>query len=75
MHQVLIVSKPVVNKSKRGADLLIEHLLPPPVKLFQQLAGKPKLKKRLRKRACIKNKIQYNNSVKVEALNENPIVR
>lgn len=31
-HQVLIASKPVVNKSKRGTDLLVEHPLPPPKK-------------------------------------------
>ena len=27
-HQVLIMSEPVVNKNKRGVDLLLEYLLP-----------------------------------------------
>ena len=34
-HQVLITSEPIVNESKRGADLLLEHLLPPPEKHLQ----------------------------------------
>lgn len=33
-HQVLIASKLIVNKSKRGAKLLTENLMPPLPKLF-----------------------------------------
>ena len=35
MHQVLIASKPVVNKSKRSTDLLIKHLMLSPAKSLQ----------------------------------------
>lgn len=41
-HQLLIRSKPVVNESRRGADLLIEHPLPPPKKPFRPQTGQPK---------------------------------
>lgn len=41
MHQVLIASKPIVNKSKRDANLLIEYLLSLQ-KLFQSETNKPK---------------------------------
>ena len=33
MHQVLITSEPVINKSKRNADLFLEHSLPLPENL------------------------------------------
>ena len=33
-HQVLIASEPVVNESRRGANLLIEHPMPPLAKLL-----------------------------------------
>ena len=41
-HQVLIGSKPVINESKRGAELLIENPMPPSPRLLRQLAGEPK---------------------------------
>ena len=41
-HQVLIASKLVVNKSKRGADLLMEHPLSPPKKPLQYQTGELK---------------------------------
>ena len=42
IHQVLIASKPIVNKSKRGADLLLEHLLLPSDKPLRLQTGKQK---------------------------------
>lgn len=45
-HQVLIASKPVVNKGKRGADLLVEHPLPHPEKPLRPQTGEPKLRSR-----------------------------
>lgn len=42
IYQVLIAIKPIVNKSKRSADLLIEYSLPISDKLLQSQTGKPK---------------------------------
>ena len=41
-HQVLIASKRIVNKSKRGADLLVEYPLPPSDKPLRLQTGEPK---------------------------------
>lgn len=39
-YQVLMASKLVINGSKQGAELLVENLLPPSAKLFNnQLAN------------------------------------
>lgn len=42
IHQVLIASEPIVNKSKRGTDLLIEHPLPSSEKPLRPQTGKLK---------------------------------
>lgn len=44
IYQVLIISKPIVNKSKRDADLLIKYPLPLLKKSLWSQAGKPKLR-------------------------------
>lgn len=72
-HQVLIASKPVINKSKQSAELLVENPILPPAKPLQQSAGKPKLQGKLRKRPFIENKVEYNGSVRAEVLNESGI--
>ena len=41
-HQVLIASKPIVNKSKRGADWLVEPPLPLSDKPLRLQTGEPK---------------------------------
>lgn len=42
MHQILIASKPIINKGKKNIDSLIKHLLLLPKKLLQSQIGKPK---------------------------------
>ena len=42
IHQVLITSEPVVNKNKRGADLLLEHPLLPSEKPLRLQTREPK---------------------------------
>ena len=54
IHQVFIASKPVINKSKRGADQLVEHPLPPSEKLLQPQTSKPKPRGRPQKNALEK---------------------
>ena len=71
IYQVFIASKPVINKSKRGVNLLIKYLILLLVKLFWWLAGKPKLKGRPEKRSYVKNKTEYDDFVEVETLDEN----
>ena len=75
MHQVFIMSEPIVNESRRDADLLIEHPMPPMTKLLQQSIGKPKPKRKPRKRHCIENKAEYDDFVNGETLNKNLIVK
>lgn len=41
-YQVLIVSRPVINKGKKDANLLIEHLLPPTKKPIWPQTSKQK---------------------------------
>lgn len=53
-HQVFIVSKPVVNKSKRGADLLVEYFLLPPKKLPQTQISESKPRNQSQKNALKK---------------------
>ncbi|MCJ1347848.1 hypothetical protein MMC31_006078 [Peltigera leucophlebia] len=53
-YQVLIASEPVVNKSKRGANLLMEHPLPPPEKPLRPQTGEPKPRSRFQKNALEK---------------------
>lgn len=67
---MLIASKPVVNKSKQGAELLVENSILPPLKLFRQPAEEPKPRGKLRKKSRVENEKEYNSFVKVEALNE-----
>lgn len=54
MHQVFIASKLVANESKKDADLLIEHLLPPSKKPFWLQIGEPKSRSWLYKNALKK---------------------
>ena len=65
-HQVLIASEPVVIKSKRGAELLVDNLIPPP-KLLQQPAGKQKPRGRPRKRPCVEDTVIKENARKENA--------
>ena len=53
-HQVLIASEPIVNKSKRGINLLVEHPLPPSDKPPQLQTGEPKPQGRLCKNSVEK---------------------
>ena len=48
-HQVLIASKPIVNKSKTGTNLFLEHPLPPSDKPLQLQTSEPKPRGRPRK--------------------------
>ena len=59
-HQVLIASEPVVNKSKRGAELLIDNPMPPP-KLLRQPAGELKPRSRPRNRPRVEDTIIKEN--------------
>ena len=70
--QMLIASKPIINESKRGFQLLIENPMPPPPKSFRQPASKPRPQGRQRKRPCIENenKAEKEGYVEVEAPNE-----
>ena len=70
---MLIASKPVVNESKQGAELLVKNPMPPPAKPLCQLASKPKPEGRSRKRPCIENKAEHGGSVEAEALDESGI--
>lgn len=74
-HQVLIASKPIVNKSKPDIMLLIEHLMLASAKYVQQPADNPKPRKKPRKRLCIKNKTKHNDSIEIEILDENLIIK
>ena len=67
---MLIINEPVVNKSKRETELLVENPMPSPPKLFRQPAGELKPRGRLRNRSCMENKVEQDASVDVEALNE-----
>ena len=60
-HQMLIASKPIVNKSKWEAELLVDNPIPPP-KLLQQPAGKPKPRGWPRKRPRIEDTIIEENA-------------
>ena len=44
------MSELVVNKSKKGDDLLVKHLLPSPDKSFRPQTGKPKPRAQTRKK-------------------------
>ena len=70
---MLTASKPVVNESKQGAELLVENPMPLPAKPFCQSASKPKPRGRPRKRPCVKNKAEHGGSVEAEALDESGI--
>ena len=67
---MLIVSKPIVNKSKQGVELLVENPMFLPLKLLRQSAEEPKPQRKSRKRPYMENKAEHNASVRVEALNE-----
>ena len=69
-YQVLIASNPIINKSKQGADLLVENPMPLLSKTLQKLANKPKPQGSSRKRSHIKNKGEYNSSVNIEGLDK-----
>ena len=59
-HQVLIASKSIVNKSKKSADLLVKHPLPPSDKPLQLQIGKPKPRGRPRK-----NPVEKRSTAKI----------
>ena len=63
-HQVLIASEPVVNKSKRGSELLVNNSMPAPKRPLRQPAGEPRLRGRPKKRARIE--VEYDGSVMLE---------
>ena len=52
-HQVFIASKPVVNVSKRGSELLVDNPMPASTRPLRQPAGEPRPRGRPRKRARI----------------------
>ena len=60
-YQVLIASEPVVNESKRGADLLAENPIPTSPKPLWLPTGEPKLEGRLRKRPRIENEAEQDD--------------
>lgn len=75
-HQVLIASKLIVIKGKLGSKLLTRNPMPLPPKPLQQLAGKLRSQKKLRKRLCIENKrvkAKYDGFIEVQAFNTNAI--
>ena len=53
-HQVLIASKPIVNKSKKGTNLLVEYPLPPSDKLLRLQTSELKLQSHFCKNAVEK---------------------
>ena len=59
-YQVLIAFEPVVNKSKRGTDLLAENPMPALPKLLRLPTGEPKPWGRPRKKRCVKNEIEQD---------------
>lgn len=61
---MFIASEPVVHKLKWERKLLIDNLIPTSAKPLRQPAGKPKLRKKLKKRAQIKT--EYNKPVILE---------
>ena len=69
---MLIASEPIVNKSKRGVQLLTENPMPPPLKPPRQPASEPNPPGRPRKRPRIENenKAEQEGFVEVEAPNE-----
>lgn len=69
-HQVLIASEPIVNESKRGADLLTENPMPPPPRPLRQPVGEPSPRGRPRERPRIENEAEHDGSVEVEGLDE-----
>ena len=62
--QVLIASEPVVNKSKRECELLVNNSMPAPKRPLRQSAGEPKHQGRSKKRAQIE--AEHNGSVVLE---------
>ena len=58
---MLIASKPVVNKSKRGPDLLAENPMPAPPKPLRLPTEEPKPRGRPRKKPCIENKVKQDS--------------
>ena len=48
-HQVLITSKPIPNKSNRGSQLFIEHLILPSERPFQEQVSESKPRGKSRK--------------------------
>ena len=65
-HQVLIASKPVVNESKRGVELLVDNPMPPS-KLLRQPVEEPKSKGRPCKRPRIEDIVIKENARKENA--------
>lgn len=49
--------------------------MPALAKLFWQLVGKLKQRRRPRKKLCLENKAKYNNFVEIKALDKNLIIR
>ena len=58
---MLIVSKPVVNKSKRGANLLAENPMSVPPKPLRLPTREPKPRERPRKRPCVENEPEQDD--------------
>lgn len=72
-YWVLITSKSIVNKSKRGAELLVKNSIFLFPKLVRQSAEEPKPRGKLRKKSRIENLKEYNSFEGVKALNESLI--
>lgn len=73
---MLIISKPVINKSKKGVDLLVKHLLLPPKKplRLQKNETKPRgwpCKNTLKK---LNKRVNTNNIAIEEDVKDNNVV-